>query len=744
VALAFCARPVASLAAQGSGPARTKGAAEPASETAIPAQGEGVPAPEPVAIPAPSFLVAEPTPNDNGTRITVRWPRLPSDREEEAAKAKWRYVVYIGVDPSWRWFECGALGADEGLITGEDISPFYPYRFSDGTEHFFIVSPLEVPGIAIHWLPAEKQSLDWLEGSRAALQQCESSLAVLKKTIEERELFIEKVARYRPVWEEKAKEQANAGTVFAWYLKSADKRERDLTEAIAAGRDGILDNLARYLLLNALIGAEVENAVRAMRAADLPDIERQLRDAEEAIRAEGATADRYDDYDRLSYARSLALIREAEADVAATAEKIVQEVLWRLDDLLRQAQLPPDLAKLGVQAESEAETDNAALAEALIDWHAALAKFERDSGPEAEKQWAEAQAGLDQAMRQWQGAMRSTVSTRLGAGKSVPPERDYLRPEISRLRPVVDACAARFRLMRKENERRPYCFRLGLATPTGERTKPFAFVASAAARPSLFDMSKLVNFIYAIGFTGAVLLMVVYVRHHPDVFVRRIPGLEAVDEAIGRATEMGKPVLFVHGLTGVGDIAVLASINILGRLARQIAAYDSDLLVVNNDALVYSLSQEVVQEAYLEAGRPDAYNPDNVFMVASDQFPYVAAVAGIMSRRQPAANFFMGYFFAESLILAETGAMTGAIQIAGTDSFTQLPFFITTCDYTLMGEELYAASAYLSRNARLLATLKAQDLGKSVLLAALPVGMGLSNLGLTWVKVIFTAYEKGF
>jgi len=65
-----------------------------------------------------------------------------------------------------------------------------------------------------------------------------------------------------------------------------------------------------------------------------------------------------------------------------------------------------------------------------------------------------------------------------------------------------------------------------------------------------------------------------------------------------------------------------------------------------------------------------------------------------MLREKPAANFFMGMFYAESLILAETGNRTGAIQIAGTDADTQLPFFITACDYTLMGEELYAASAY--------------------------------------------------
>jgi hypothetical protein len=228
------------------------------------------------------------------------------------------------------------------------------------------------------------------------------------------------------------------------------------------------------------------------------------------------------------------------------------------------------------------------------------------------------------------------------------------------------------------------------------------------------------------------------------VFLRRIAGLEAVDEAIGRATEMGKPALFVHGLTGVSDIAVLASLSLLGRMARRIAEYDSDLLVVNNDPIVYSVSYEVVQEGYAEAGRPDAFKPDNVFMAASEQFPYVAAVAGIMNRRRPAANFFMGYFYAEALILAEVGATTGAIQIAATDAFIQIPFFITTCDYTLMGEELYAAGAYLSKNLKMLATIKAQDAGKALLLVALPAGVVLSNFGLNWLRVLFEAYEKGF
>ena len=82
----------------------------------------------------------------------------------------------------------------------------------------------------------------------------------------------------------------------------------------------------------------------------------------------------------------------------------------------------------------------------------------------------------------------------------------------------------------------------------------------------------------------------------------------------------------------------------------------------------------------------------------------------------------IGMFWAESLILAETGAMSGAVQIAGTDAISQLPFFITACDYTLIGEELYAASAYLSREPVLLGAIKGQDYSKALILVLIVVG----------------------
>jgi hypothetical protein len=288
------------------------------------------------------------------------------------------------------------------------------------------------------------------------------------------------------------------------------------------------------------------------------------------------------------------------------------------------------------------------------------------------------------------------------------------------------------------NKKQVYYFKLAMVA--GDTKIILDAVASASARGNWLHTKKINNFVIMIILSAIILYFIVHARRNPNMFLRKIGGLDAVDEAIGRATEMGKPVLFVHGLTGMGSISTIAATSILGRIARKIADYDANLQVVNNDPIVMSVSQEVVKESYLEAGRPDAYNPDNVFLVASEQFPYVAAVGGIMTREKPAANFFIGYFYAEALILAETGAATGAIQIAGTDAYTQLPFFITTCDYTLIGEELYAASAYLSREPMLMGTLRAQDVGKGLLIMILILGTILASFGLVFITHLFEAF----
>jgi hypothetical protein len=265
-------------------------------------------------------------------------------------------------------------------------------------------------------------------------------------------------------------------------------------------------------------------------------------------------------------------------------------------------------------------------------------------------------------------------------------------------------------------------------------------IASTAVRPEdmFFRSDRISMLVFMILFCAAVLLYTRWARQGKELFVRKIPGIEAVEEAVGRATEMGKPVLFIPGIADVEDIETIAGLSILGRVAKITATYDTPLSVPVRYPMIMAAGQEVVEQAYIEVGRHDAYDRDIVKYVAGEQFAFTATVNGWMMREKPAANIYMGAFFAESLLLAESGNAAGAIQIAGTARPEQLPFFIAACDYTLMGEELYAASSYLSREPLLLGGLKGQDFIKLLIILSILIGVILLTVGMgDWFKALY-------
>ncbi len=256
-----------------------------------------------------------------------------------------------------------------------------------------------------------------------------------------------------------------------------------------------------------------------------------------------------------------------------------------------------------------------------------------------------------------------------------------------------------------------------------------------------FDMRRINVFVGVLMVCAFIMYYINQAKSGKKLFIRKIAGLEAVDEAVGRATEMGKKIFFIPGTQDMDNVQTIAGVTILGRVAEMAATYDTWLEVPVSRSLVLVTAKEIVKEAYSKAGRPDAFNEDQVHYLTDDQFGYAAGIDGMVVREKPATIFFMGAFYAESLILAETGNSIGAIQIAGTGMPSQLPFFVAACDYTLIGEELFAASAYLSREPKLLGSLKGQDMGKAVILVAIIIGIILETFNIWNFSSLFTVIE---
>ncbi len=220
-------------------------------------------------------------------------------------------------------------------------------------------------------------------------------------------------------------------------------------------------------------------------------------------------------------------------------------------------------------------------------------------------------------------------------------------------------------------------------------------------------------------------------RRGRALYIRRIPGIDAIEEALGRATELGKPVIFSTGLTGL-DSLLFAILGIISHIGRRCATFGCRLVVPQCDYEVMPVVSETVREAFRSSGRLDSFNPQDIRFLSTEQFAFASGYMGIVHREQAASCFLFGSFAAESLVLAEAGQQVGAMQVAGTTSYNQIPFFLTSCDYTLIGEEVYAAGAYLSRDPVQLGSIRGQDLAKLVVLATILIGV----IAATWASAV--------
>jgi uncharacterized protein DUF6754 len=238
-------------------------------------------------------------------------------------------------------------------------------------------------------------------------------------------------------------------------------------------------------------------------------------------------------------------------------------------------------------------------------------------------------------------------------------------------------------------------------------------------------------------FTLLILGAILHARRGGTLFIRRIPGLTAIDETVGRATEMGRPITFSLGLGGL-DIITLQALAIALHVVRMAIRFGTRVILTMADSTLYAVADEAVNEAYTAAGRPESFRREDVRFLSDRQFTYAAAMVGTIYREQAASNYMFGTFYAESLILAEAGNQVGAIQVAGTPSTTQIPFFVAACDYTIIGDEYYAATAYLTREPVLSGSLVGQDRAKMLLLGFIV----LAILGVTIATLLGGAGAK--
>jgi len=210
---------------------------------------------------------------------------------------------------------------------------------------------------------------------------------------------------------------------------------------------------------------------------------------------------------------------------------------------------------------------------------------------------------------------------------------------------------------------------------------------------------------------------------------RGIPGIERLDNWIRQAGELGRPVFFTPGTGTIQTPDTLAALALLDHVASRCAQNGVRLIVANADFNVHQVTADIVKNAYKKAGREDLYTQDTVQYISVRQFAYAAGVMGLLRREKPALNVFVGDFQAEALEIAEAGRADAIAQFGGTSNVDQLPFFMATCDQTLVGEELFTAEGYLTDDPQTISKLVGPDAGKVIAILLIAAGAILVTLG---------------
>ena len=217
--------------------------------------------------------------------------------------------------------------------------------------------------------------------------------------------------------------------------------------------------------------------------------------------------------------------------------------------------------------------------------------------------------------------------------------------------------------------------------------------------------------------------------------IRRIPGLDAIEEAVGRAVEMGRPIFDIVGMGSFTDIyatQTVAGLSILSYVATLCARLGAKLYAPQADTGVMPVAIELVRTAYTVEGKLEELDiEEQLPYLSSEQFAWAGGVIGMASRMRPAANIMIGPFWAESMMFAESFDRAGSMQVGGTARMYQIPFFAALCDYVLIGEEMFAAGAYVSGDPQQIGTIASQDWYKLVGLILGIVGAFLATAGVT-------------
>lgn len=231
-----------------------------------------------------------------------------------------------------------------------------------------------------------------------------------------------------------------------------------------------------------------------------------------------------------------------------------------------------------------------------------------------------------------------------------------------------------------------------------------------------------------------------YMNRKQKTYIRRVAGLDAIDEAIGRSTEMGKPHFAMIGV-GMFDHWTMAALQILAYQARICAEMNTRLIVPTGGSdgamLTREVALDIVNNEYAVAGRAGEFDENDMPYLSGVPWALGAGTVAMIQDLSPGSFVLTGSFGSVALHITEQASQAGALTITSGSYMGNVAALSCASNYTLIGEEVPAASAYLSQDPVKLASIRTQDIFKFVAIAATILGSLLVQFGSNFLVELF-------
>ncbi len=215
--------------------------------------------------------------------------------------------------------------------------------------------------------------------------------------------------------------------------------------------------------------------------------------------------------------------------------------------------------------------------------------------------------------------------------------------------------------------------------------------------------------------------------------VRAIPALRRLYRSVGLSVEDGTRVLVSLGpgdLISKNGAPALSGLTLLRHLARRTSLSDRPPVAVSGDAALALLSQDTLESGYRKAGAAEFYQPTAGRLTGLTPFSSIAGTMPIVRDENASIAVLLGHFGAEAALLAEAAERGNALVIGSSDDVAAQAVLYASAGEALIGEELFAATAYLEGGADRAASLTVQDILRWLIVAAMVAGAALKFLGI--------------